>query len=67
MRLQKVKPNNFEYEQLDRFSNWILDIGYGRTKCNDGHDEKNDKDNSIVEIPEDLLLNTTGNKIDRLV
>jgi hypothetical protein len=67
MRLQKVQPNSFEYEELDRFSNWILDIGYGRTKNNDAHDEENDKDSSVVEIPEDLLLCTTGNKIDGLV
>jgi hypothetical protein len=67
MRLQKVQTNSFEYEQLDRFSNWILEIGYGQTKYNGTHDQNNDKDSCIVEIPEDLLLYTTGNKIDSLV
>jgi hypothetical protein len=67
MRLQNVEPNSYEYEELERFSNWILDIGYGQTKNNDAHNEENDKDSSVVEIPEDLLLCTTGNKIDGLV
>jgi hypothetical protein len=29
MRLQSVQPISLNYEELNRFSNWILDIGYG--------------------------------------
>ena len=67
MRLQKVEPNSLEYEELNRFSNWILEIEYGQTVNNDANNKDKDEDTSIIEIPRDLLLYTTENKIEKLV
>ena len=67
MRLQKVEPNSLEYEELNRFSNWILEIGYGQTVNNDANNKDKDEDTSIIEIPRDLLLYTTENKFEKLV
>ena len=67
MRLQKVEPNSLEYEELNRFSNWILEIEYGQTVNNDANNKDKDEDTSIIEIPRDLLLYTTENKFEKLV
>ena len=62
-----MEPNSLEYEELNRFSNWILEIGYGQTVNNDASNKDKDEDTSIIEIPRDLLLYTTENKIEKLV
>jgi ATP-dependent DNA helicase PIF1 len=67
MRLQKIKSNSLEYKELSDFNGWILRIGNGSEKVNKISETKEDPDSNIVEIPPDLLLYTTGNKIKALV
>jgi len=51
MCLQRIESSNSEYEELESFSNWILQIGYGCTKNSNTENENIDDDTSIVEIP----------------
>jgi len=67
MRLQKIKSSSVEYNELSDFNDWILRIGNGSEKINNISETKEDPDSNIVEIPQDLLLYTTGNKIKALV
>jgi len=67
MRLQKIKSSSVEYNELSDFNDWILRIGNGSEKINNISETKEDPDSNIVEIPQDLLLYTTGNKIKVLV
>ena len=62
-----MEPNSLEYEELNRFSNWILEIEYGQMVNNDANNKDKDEDTSIIEIPRDLLLYTTENKFEKLV
>jgi len=65
MRLQKVNPSSPEYEELESFNNWILSIGNGTIIG-----ETNiatDSDSTLIEIPKELLIQTSNNKIQALV
>jgi len=65
MRLQKVNPSTPEYEELESFNNWILSIGNGTIIG-----ETNiatDSDSTLIEIPKELLIQTSNNKIQALV
>jgi hypothetical protein len=50
--------------ELARFSQWILDIGEGNIECTtkDGESEP-----SWIEIQDESLLKTSGDKVSRLV
>jgi len=67
MRLKKIKNNSLEYKELSEFNDWILRIGNGSEKINMIPETKEDNDSNIVQIPQDLLLSTTGNKIQALI
>lgn len=67
MRLQKLNPKSSEFRELNEFSNWILSIGNGIAKAISNNDENLDTDNNTVEIPNELLIYTTDNKIKALV
>ena len=45
------------------FNNWILDIGNGIHNNNDNKTS----DTTLINIPKELLIQTTGNKIEALV
>ena len=65
MRLQKVNPSTPQYEELESFNNWILSIGNGTIIG-----ETNiatDSDSTLIEIPKELLIQTSNNKIQALV
>ena len=65
MRLQKVNPSSPEYEELESFNNWILSTGNGTIIG-----ETNiatDSDSTLIEIPKELLIQTSNNKIQALV
>jgi ATP-dependent DNA helicase PIF1 len=67
MRLQKMETHSLQYRDLNDFNNWILSIGSGTITHGYSIDENLDPDSIIVELPEDLLINTTGNKIEALI
>ena len=67
MRLRKIEPTSTEYIEQNNFNNWILGIGNGTIKKTFNIDNDPDSDSIVVQIPEDLLIHTTGNKIDALV
>ena len=65
MHLQKVNPSSLEYEELESFNNWILSTGNGTIIG-----ETNiatDSDSTLIEIPKELLIQTSNNKIQALV
>jgi hypothetical protein len=66
MRLQNIKSSSTEYVDLNNFNNWILDIGNGIIKNTCNIDDDTDSDSITVQIPEDLLIHTTRNKIEAL-
>ncbi|PUZ64674.1 hypothetical protein GQ55_3G161600 [Panicum hallii var. hallii] len=65
MRLKNLQTNTFEYNETLDFNNWILSIGNGTNGVTNDIDE--DSDCKIVEIPSDLLITTTDNKMKVLV
>jgi hypothetical protein len=67
MRLQKMETHSLQYRDLNDFNNWILSIGSVTITHGYSIDENLDPDSIIVELPEDLLINTTGNKIEALM
>jgi len=67
MRLKKIAINTYEYKELNDFNNWILSIGNGNAQNNSVSNEDDDPDYHIVEIPDDLLVKSTDNKIKALV
>jgi hypothetical protein len=67
MRLQKLDPQTKEFQELNEFSDWILSIGNGTAKSALNNENSLDTDNVLVEIPKDLLIFTSGNKIKALV
>lgn len=64
MRLTSSAANEDTQRQLAEFSKWILDVGDGNIECRakDGELEP-----SWIRIPDDLLLITSGDKLQRLV
>jgi hypothetical protein len=52
---------------LSDFNDWILQIGNGSKKINIISEIEECPDTNIIEIPQDLLLTTTGNKMQALV
>jgi ATP-dependent DNA helicase PIF1 len=64
MRLTSSAANNDTQRQLAEFSKWILDVGDGNIECRakDGELEP-----SWITIPHDLLLITSGDRLQRLV
>jgi hypothetical protein len=69
MRLKKIPNNTTEYKELNDFNDWILRIGNGSEKANimSETEECPDTDTNTIEVPQDLLLSTTGNKMQALV
>jgi ATP-dependent DNA helicase PIF1 len=65
MCLKKLQTNTFEYSETLDFNDWILSIGNGTNGVTNDIDE--DSDCKIVEIPSDLLITTTDNKMKVLV
>jgi len=62
-----MEPHSLEYRELNDFNNWILEIGNETITHGYSTDEDSDPDSIIVEVPSDLLINTTGNKIEALI
>ncbi|KAJ1283306.1 hypothetical protein BS78_03G118400 [Paspalum vaginatum] len=68
MRLSKLRSNTLEHNELNDFNKWILSIRNGTIKSDTiTNDTDEYEDCNIVEIPTDLLITTTGNKIQALV
>ena len=67
MRLKQYDIHSTEYQELDSFNKWIIDIGNGNITYQSKDNAEEDQDTTTVQIPEDLLLTTTGNKIEALV
>jgi len=67
MRLKRLHINSSEYKELEDFNNWILSIGNGNCQTTTLSENDNDTDCHLVQIPDDLLVKTTGNKIEALV
>ncbi|KAJ1283951.1 hypothetical protein BS78_03G166600 [Paspalum vaginatum] len=65
MHLKNINLNSTQYKDLESFSNWILSIGNGTTNSPLNIDD--DSDSVIVEIPKELLIQITNNKIQALV
>jgi len=62
-----MDPQSLEYKELKSFNDWILAIGNGTIKHQSNINDDLDQDSIIVQVPEDLLIHTTGNKIEALV
>jgi hypothetical protein len=56
-----LQTNTFEYNETLDFNDWILSIGNGTNGVTNDIDE--DSYCKIVEIPSDLLITTTNNKM----
>ncbi|KAJ1259806.1 hypothetical protein BS78_10G184200 [Paspalum vaginatum] len=67
MRLKRMQPGTSEYKKINKFNDWILTIGNRTIKHEMVQDVDEDPDCSIVDIPDDLLINTSHNKIKALV
>lgn len=67
MRLKQYDIHSREYQELDSFNKWIIDIGNGNITYQSKDNAEEDQDTTTVQIPDDLLLTTTGNKIQALV
>ena len=65
MRLKKLDPYDDEYKDLQSFNDWILSIGNGTIKEPSEIDDNSDS--MTVQIPKEILIQTTGNKIEALV
>ncbi|KAG2596891.1 hypothetical protein PVAP13_5KG209907 [Panicum virgatum] len=65
MRLKRINQNTSEYKEIESFNNWILSVGNGDTKDSTNNDDASDS--VLVQIPEELLIRTTGHKIGALV
>ena len=65
MRLKKLDPYDDEYKDLQSFNDWILSIGNGTIKEPSEIDDNSDS--MTVQIPKEILIETTGNKIEALV
>ncbi|XP_010480980.1 PREDICTED: uncharacterized protein LOC104759795 [Camelina sativa] len=59
LRLRKA-CNSMDAGALATFSKWLLDIGDGKINESDSGDVE-------IEIPDDLLINTSGNPIEAIV
>jgi len=58
MRLKRINQNTSEYKEIESFNNWILSVGNGDTKDSTNNDDGSDS--VLVQIPEELLIRTTG-------
>jgi hypothetical protein len=65
MRLKRINQSSAEYKELESFNDWMLSIGNGTIK--ETSDTDNASDSMLIEIPEELLVQTTGDKIKALV
>ncbi|KAG2661478.1 hypothetical protein PVAP13_1KG506713 [Panicum virgatum] len=65
MRLKRINQNTSEYKEIESFNNWILSVGNGDTKDSTNNDDGSDS--VLVQIPEELLIRTTGHKIGALI
>ena len=63
--VKKYDPSAIEYQELEYFNTWILSTGNGDS-TSDNYIKSN-SDSITVEIPTELLIQTTGNKIEALV
>lgn len=52
MRIQKLLLNNEPTDEMDRFSNFLLEIGEGRAKTI----TISDKGNDFVQIPKEIIV-----------
>ncbi|CAN6678727.1 unnamed protein product [Malus baccata var. baccata] len=59
MRLSKNGLDIDEKRRISDFANWILQIGDGKI----GENNSNDKDISLIEIPKDLIVDSSDNPI----
>ena len=67
MRLKKLDANKSEYKELNDFNQWILSIGNGDTESNTTSNTNDLSDSITVQIPDDLLIKQSDNKIEALV
>jgi len=67
MRLRRLHINSSEYKEIQDFNNWILSIGNGNCQTTTLSVNDDNTDCHLVQIPDDLLVKTTGNKIEALV
>src|SRR6266542_6081529 len=65
MRLKKTDVSPTEYKELEYFNNWILSIENGDSTSDNF--VKSNSDLITVEIPRELLIQTTESKIEALV
>jgi hypothetical protein len=65
MRLKQINQSSAEYKELESFNDWMLSIGDGTIKGTSDTDKASDS--VLIEIPEELLVQTTGDKIKALV
>src|SRR5438105_2089438 len=63
--IKKYDPSATEYKELEYFNTWILSIGNGHS-TSDNY-VKSNSDSITVEIPRELLIQTTESKIEALV
>jgi hypothetical protein len=64
---KNINNDTLEYKELSNFNDWILRIGNRFENINIMSEIEECVDNTIIEIPQDLLLTTTGNKMQALV
>jgi len=64
MRLSSSGLNSTQQQELAEFSKWILDVGDGKVEsvAKEGESEP-----SWIQIPQELLLMTTGDKLECIV
>lgn len=68
MGLQKLDPHSTEYRELEDFNDWTLSIGNGTIKSDlNDKDDNTDLDSNTIEVPKNLLVNTTENKVEVLI
>ena len=64
MRLSSSSTDANYQKQITEFSKWVLDIGEGKIHCSAREGES---EPSWINIPEDLLLQTSGDKLACIV
>ena len=67
MRLRKLHPNDPQYIDLQNFNNWILSVGNGAISETHNNSAEDYIDIKTIKIPAEMLIQTTGNKIQALV
>lgn len=63
MTLSRNDLSIAEKKKIKDFADWILQVGDGQIHDMDDLNDSNDTDTSLIQIPEDLIIHSSGNLI----